>query len=422
MDRIEPVRGPEDRPDGTGDTTTDSSHLTPAAAEVPVHPNRQRQRTLSRARRPSIRIQRLSSVSSLSNNGDDSNQRDQQQQQQYLSPPPPDPRRTTADDSVTSTGARDNRKHTAQPDDEDEAWRGNRRRSSSEPRPGRWSSPPPIALSRVATSMVPLTEVRTDQSPATQDPSNRASPDKLAAAAEPHPVPARPGRLRRTSQAAMSRFSRNRASTVAGPVPRVTDFNDFNDQNEENSRPDEYDPHIVNVLDVIGTCILIRTLSSQPRYLTTNAIFFLDPEVSALSTLTNVQNSLFVPDLFGFVNREPTYTLHPTQPSEEEGTTTDASEPLPEPPKFQEPRSGVNQLQHVSSISSVLDENDTRFAVLPDEGNLEGWTKAEVEELNDHVRHMLHSRRSKFKRSMKGFGQYVSKRTLFSIGTSGMLG
>lgn len=154
-----------------------------------------------------------------------------------------------------------------------------------------------------------------------------------------------------------------------------------------------------------------NTLSSQPRYLTTNA-FFLDPEVSALSTLTNVQNSLFVPDLFGFVNREPTYTLHPTQPSEEEGTTTDASEPLPEPPKFQEPRSDVNQLQHVSSISSVLDENDTRFAVLPDESNLEGWTKAEVEELNDHVRHMLHSRRSKFKRSMKGFGQYVSKRTL----------
>lgn len=256
MDRIEPVRGPEDRPDGTGDTTTDSSHLTPAAAEVPVHPNRQRQRTLSRARRPSIRIQRLSSVSSLSNNGDDSNQQDQQQQQQHLSPPPPDPRRIAADDSVTSTGARDNRRHTAQPDDEDEAWRGNRRRSSSEPRPGRWSSPPPISLSRAATSMVPLTEVRTDQSPATQDPSNRASPDKLAAA-EPHPVPARPGRLRRTSQAAMSRFSRNRASTVAGPVPRVTDFNDFNDQNQENSRPDEYDPHIVNVLDVIGTCILI---------------------------------------------------------------------------------------------------------------------------------------------------------------------
>ena len=265
MDRIEPVRGPEDRPAGTGDTTTDSSHLTPAAAEVPAHPNRQRQRTLSRARRPSVRIQRLSSVSSLSNNGDDSNQ---QEQQHHRSPPPPEQRRTAADDSVTSA-VRDNRRHTPQPDVEDEAWRGNRRRSSSEPRPGRWSSPPPIALSRVATPMVPLTEVRTDQSPATHDPSDRTSPDKLAAA-EPHPAVARPGRLRRTSQAAMNRFSRNRASTMAGPVPRVTDFND---QDDKESRPDEYDHHIVNVLDVIGTCILILC-PRNPRYLTNECRFF----------------------------------------------------------------------------------------------------------------------------------------------------
>lgn len=132
-----------------------------------------------------------------------------------------------------------------------------------------------------------------------------------------------------------------------------------------------------------------------------------DPEVSALSTLTNVQNSLFVPDLFGFVNREPTYTLSPPQHeavTEEEGTTTDdAGENL------QEPRPDAKSLRHLSSISSVLDVGETRFAVLPDESNLEGWTKADVEELNDHVRHMLHSRRSKFKRAMKGFGQYVSK-------------
>lgn len=257
MDRIEPVCGPEDRPpDGTTDTTA-SSHLTPAAAEAPVHPNRQRQRTLSRARRPSIRIQRLSSVSSFSNNGDDSNQQEQQQPQPQPFPPPPEQRRTAADDSVAifspSAGGRDNQRNTAQTDDEDESWQGNRRRSSSEPRPGRWSSPRPIALSRVATSMVPLTEVRTDQSPAAQDPSNRNSPDKLAAA-EPHPVMPRPGRLRRTSQAAMNRFSRNRASTVAGPVPRVTDFHDRDRDDENSSRPDEYDPHIVNVLDVIGTC------------------------------------------------------------------------------------------------------------------------------------------------------------------------
>lgn len=124
-----------------------------------------------------------------------------------------------------------------------------------------------------------------------------------------------------------------------------------------------------------------------------------------------MQNSLFVPDLFGFVNREPTYTLSPPQgdPSEEEGTTTDTSERLQEPSKPSDTRPPVPRARH-SSISAVLDEGDPRFAVLPDEDNLEGWTKEEVEELNDHVRHMLHSRRNKFKRAMKGFGQYVSKR------------
>lgn len=58
----------------------------------------------------------------------------------------------------------------------------------------------------------------------------------------------------------------------------------------------------------------------------------------------------------------------------------------------------------------MLEKQDTRFAVLPEGSNLEGWTERDIEELNDHVRHMLHSRRSKFKRSMKGFGKYVSKR------------
>ncbi|KAI7243145.1 hypothetical protein KC352_g14616, partial [Hortaea werneckii] len=37
----------------------------------------------------------------------------------------------------------------------------------------------------------------------------------------------------------------------------------------------------------------------------------LDPEVRTLGTLTNVQNSLFVPDLGGLINRRPTYELTP---------------------------------------------------------------------------------------------------------------
>lgn len=50
------------------------------------------------------------------------------------------------------------------------------------------------------------------------------------------------------------------------------------------------------------------------------------------------------------------------------------------------------------------------YAVLSDGERLVGWSPAEVDELDDLVRHQLHSRRAKFKRSMKGFGQYVRRR------------
>jgi hypothetical protein len=137
----------------------------------------------------------------------------------------------------------------------------------------------------------------------------------------------------------------------------------------------------------------------------------LDPEVSALSTLTNVQNSLFVPNLGGFINRMPTYTISRPQYSsdEEQGTTADEGE-LPEEAKLEKDkeRPTLEQLRPSASMSSVLP--GPRYAVLPESRGLEGWTKEDYAELNDHVRHMLHSRRSKFKRSMRGFGQYVRKR------------
>lgn len=134
----------------------------------------------------------------------------------------------------------------------------------------------------------------------------------------------------------------------------------------------------------------------------------LDPEVSALSTLTNVQNSLFIPNLGGFINRMPTYTITRPQYSsdEEQGTTTDEGE-MSEEAKLKQ-RPALEQLRPFTSMSSVL--RGPRYAVLPEGHGLEGWTREDFAELNDHVRHMLHSRRSKFKRSMKGFGQYVRKR------------
>lgn len=183
--------------------------------------------------------------------------------------------------------------------------------------------------------------------------------------------------MRRRSEAALNRFSRNRASTVSGSAPMT----------ENGIR--EYEPHVVDVLDVI------------------------DPEVSALTTLTNVQNSLFVPNLGSLVNRNQTYTLSPARESEREETTSTEEEEDRESAKGFEPRPPLER--PITNISSVLDQGEPHFAVLPEGINLEGWSYRDIEELNDHVRHMLHSRRSKFKRSMKGFGKYVSKPLGFLI-------
>jgi len=67
----------------------------------------------------------------------------------------------------------------------------------------------------------------------------------------------------------------------------------------------------------------------------------------------------------------------------------------------------------VATIDSQL--SDSRYAVLPQGASLEGWSKHDKAEVNDHVRHMLHSKRSKFKRTMRGFGQYVRRRKLRNL-------
>lgn len=60
-----------------------------------------------------------------------------------------------------------------------------------------------------------------------------------------------------------------------------------------------------------------------------------------------------------------------------------------------------------ASLTSNLSDN--HFAVLPHGVDLDGWSHEEVEELNDHVRHLMHSRREGFRRSMRGFRKYISK-------------
>jgi hypothetical protein len=152
--------------------------------------------------------------------------------------------------------------------------------------------------------------------------------------------------------------------------------------------------------------------------------------VSTLTTLNNIQNSLFIPDLGWLYRRQPTYNL--TQPSpntlDEENEVGVGSEDtekteLPGEDDIVDQdenidkvgtgarRPGATRMETNNTISSVLTgmSEGHNYAVLPHGASLPGWTAEEKKLLNDHVRHLLHSRRAKFKRSMRGFGRYIRK-------------
>ncbi|KAJ6262908.1 hypothetical protein Dda_1466 [Drechslerella dactyloides] len=154
----------------------------------------------------------------------------------------------------------------------------------------------------------------------------------------------------------------------------------------------------------------------------------IDPEVSTLSTLTNVQNSLFIPNLGNLLNRHPTYDLSSVGGRESrrgsriESRRGSRIEPLPtpaeeitpvEPAALEEAPSVLTpaQLQRQRSRAFSITSNltDSHFAVLPHGVTLPDWTPEEKELLDDHVRHLMHSKREKFKRGWRGFKQYVRR-------------
>lgn len=154
--------------------------------------------------------------------------------------------------------------------------------------------------------------------------------------------------------------------------------------------------------------------------------------MSALSTLTNVQNSLFVPDLGPFINRAPTYTISPQSRESIDRTsslsdTEDTEETGEQEGQAEDETEGGNEetrlREETPSVASSRSETDPfdkitmdliapLFAVVPKDVNLDSWSKEDLLVLNDRVRHMLHSRRSSFRRAMRGFGKYVSTRKL----------
>ncbi|KAK4139627.1 uncharacterized protein C8A04DRAFT_32899 [Dichotomopilus funicola] len=242
-----------------------------------------------------------------------------------------------------------------------------RRRSSSEPqRPTippaaeTWSTLPPVA----ETASYPY---RSDQ--AHLVPAPGTDPESEAAPTTPGPAPAPIAEADVPQQRQRRRhFPGRRRLTVQGnPHGQVLD-------------KDCYDSRIVDFLDVV------------------------DPEVAALSSITNIQNSLFVPSLGRWVNRRPTYDLSQFPqipgafpPSKEDVTTAAETVEKDHPPT--PPRS--------PSLSSVLSE--PQYAILPNDASLEGWPEEDIKALNDYVRHMLHSRRSKIKQRFKAFGKYAKR-------------
>ena len=55
------------------------------------------------------------------------------------------------------------------------------------------------------------------------------------------------------------------------------------------------------------------------------------------------------------------------------------------------------------------------YAVLPAGIAWDDWSEEERSELDDYVRHLMHSRRERFRRRMRGFFQFVSRRTCLSF-------
>lgn len=83
--------------------------------------------------------------------------------------------------------------------------------------------------------------------------------------------------------------------------------------------------------------------------------------------------------------------------------TRDVDAP-PSTPKGEKEESERPSLERIPSTMT-----DRFYAVRPPNTSLADWSDEDLAELNDHVRHMLHSRRSAFKRGLRAFGQYVRK-------------
>lgn len=132
-----------------------------------------------------------------------------------------------------------------------------------------------------------------------------------------------------------------------------------------------------------------------------------------------------MPNLGRIINRRPSYDLTP-QRTDDTGSETSSQTAVEVPTLNTIPtlstdeaveegtEVGLSESEDARrkrrfSISSQLDES--HYAVLPHLFTVDDWDEEEVKALNNHVRHQMHSKRAKFKRQMRGFRKYASKRT-----------
>lgn len=194
-------------------------------------------------REPSIRLRRLPSGSSVT------------LQSTRISSPTPQP-----------SGDRPQEGSSARPTSitEEDQGPSTRRRSSSEPRRGRFSAPPAIMLTRITSrdSKHPMSPV-SEESPSRLRPSidfpsaerRMSMVPSLPRDQEKEPKePTLRSSIRRQLLDSVSTGRRNRASTVSVSTPV-----------QRRLASDEYDSHIVDLLDVVGEfCPPCRCLGRVP--------------------------------------------------------------------------------------------------------------------------------------------------------------
>lgn len=245
-------------------------------------------------------------------------------------------------------------------------------------------------------------------------------------------MPGSPSRRRAATTATPDQGGRGRAGSTASRLTNSSIALGYpgsrpNEVNNTSAPPGrDYDTRVHDLLDVI------------------------DPEVQVLNTLGDLQNTLFIPSGFGFFDRtrKVQLTKPPCADIEEESaaepqekakkrssmagllsgkqpTQSDADleaqraraeeKELPRPPP---PPTKVEQDGQVQDPPTPVDTEGTvvadrevvkgKYFVLPSTlVDMSDWSQQEKEDLDDYVRHLMHSKKEIARRKWRGFKKYV---------------